>query len=109
MRNCLALSKQLVSRFELADDLFGCVPGAFHGEVPGPVWPDDHSHSPWTDPRVSRHLRSSCAPQQLRHSFVPVQLHLQPLDLLEKFSLLGLPLLLVLGVLASAEQLAGTV
>jgi len=49
VRNCLALSKQLVSRFELADDLFGCVPGAFHGEVPGPVWPDEDSHSPWTD------------------------------------------------------------
>jgi len=49
VRNCLALSKQLVSRFELADDLFGCVPGGFHGEVPGTVCPDEDSPSHWTD------------------------------------------------------------
>jgi len=55
VRNCLALSKQLVSRFELADDLFGYVPGAFHGGVPGPVWPDEDSHSPWTDFWGPRH------------------------------------------------------
>jgi hypothetical protein len=42
----LVLDKQLVSRFELADDLLGCVKGAFHGGVPGPVWPDEDSHSP---------------------------------------------------------------
>jgi hypothetical protein len=24
------------------------VPGAFHGEVPGPVWLAEDSHSPWT-------------------------------------------------------------
>jgi hypothetical protein len=24
------------------------VPGAFHGEVPDPVWPVEDSHSPWT-------------------------------------------------------------
>ena len=46
VRNCLALGKQLVSRFELADDLLGCVAGSFHGGVPGPVWPDEDSHSP---------------------------------------------------------------
>jgi len=33
------------------------VPGAFHGRVPGPVWPDEDSHSPWTDFRGPRHLK----------------------------------------------------
>ena len=50
--DALALGNQLVSRsllrrsvrLELADDLLGCVTGAFHGEVPGPVWPDEDSH-----------------------------------------------------------------
>jgi len=46
IRNCLALIKQLINRFELADDLLGYVPGAFHGEVPSAVWPDEDSHSP---------------------------------------------------------------
>jgi hypothetical protein len=45
----LALVDQLLCCFELADDLFGCVPGAFHGRVPGPVWPDEDSHSPRAD------------------------------------------------------------
>jgi hypothetical protein len=31
---------------ELADDLLRCVPGGFHGGVPGPVWPAEVSHSP---------------------------------------------------------------
>jgi hypothetical protein len=43
------LGNQLVSRFELADVLLRCVAGAFHGGVPGPVWPEEHSHSSWTD------------------------------------------------------------
>jgi hypothetical protein len=34
----------LLGSFQLADDLLRCVPGAFHGEVPGPVWPDEDSH-----------------------------------------------------------------
>jgi hypothetical protein len=25
------------------------VADSFHGGVPGPVWPDEDSHSPWTD------------------------------------------------------------
>jgi len=37
----LALGNQLLGSFELADDLLGCMPGAFHGEVPGPLWPSD--------------------------------------------------------------------
>ena len=61
----LALGKQLVSRsllrrslrLELADDLLECVTGAFHGGVPGPVWPDEDSHSPWTDFQGPGHLR----------------------------------------------------
>ena len=40
---------QLLGGLELADDLLRCVPGAFHGRVPGPVWPDEDSHSPWID------------------------------------------------------------
>jgi len=44
----LALGDQLLGGLELADDLLRIVPGAFHGEVPGPVWPDEDSHSPWT-------------------------------------------------------------
>ena len=45
----LALGDQLLSGLELADDLLSCVADSFHGEVPGPVWPDEDSHSPWTD------------------------------------------------------------
>jgi len=51
----LALGDQLLSGLELADDLLRRVPGAFHGRVPGPVWPDEDSHSPWTDLRGPRH------------------------------------------------------
>ena len=51
----LALSGQLLSDLELADDLFGCVADSFHDEVPGPVWPDEDSHSPWTDLQDPRH------------------------------------------------------
>jgi len=47
----LALDDQLLGSFQLADDLLRRVPGAFHGRVPGPVWPDEDSHSPWTDLR----------------------------------------------------------
>jgi len=50
----LALGDQLLSGFELADDLLGCVADAFYCEVPGPVWPDEDSHSPWTDVRGPR-------------------------------------------------------
>ena len=50
----LALSDQLLSDLELADDLLGCVADAFHGEVSGPVWPDEDSQSPWTDLRGPR-------------------------------------------------------
>lgn len=60
--NGLALGDQLLSGLELADDLYsfgeafgyGCVADAFRGEVPGPVWPDKDSHSPWTDFRGPR-------------------------------------------------------
>ena len=51
-----ALGDQLLSGFELADDLLGCVADSFHGEVPGPVWPDEDSHSPWTGFWGPRHL-----------------------------------------------------
>jgi len=57
----------------------------------------------------STSLRSSRASEQLRLFFEPLQIHLQPPDLLEQLSLLGLTLLLVLGVLAPAEQPAGSV
>ena len=52
----LALGDQLISGLELADDLLGYVADAFHGEVPGPVWPDEDSHSPWTDLRGPRQV-----------------------------------------------------
>jgi len=55
----LALDDQLLGSFQLADDLLRRVPGAFHGEVPGPVWPDEDSHSPWTDLRGPRHMSIS--------------------------------------------------
>jgi hypothetical protein len=44
-----ALSDQLLSGLEFADGLLVCVANAFHGEAPGPVWPDEASHSHWTD------------------------------------------------------------
>ena len=61
--NGLALGDQLLGspllrrslRLELADDLLGCVPGAFHGRVPVPVWSDEDSHSPWTECWGPRH------------------------------------------------------
>jgi len=40
--------------------------------------------------------------------FEPLQLHLQPVDLLEQLSLLDLPLLFVLSLFAPGEQLAGS-
>jgi hypothetical protein len=42
----LAPGDQLLGGLELADDLRRCVPGAFQGRVPGPVWPAEDSHSP---------------------------------------------------------------
>jgi hypothetical protein len=45
----LALGDQLLSGLELPNDLLGCVEGSFHAGVPGQVWPDEDSHSPWTD------------------------------------------------------------
>ena len=44
----LALGGQLIRGFDFADDLLGCVRGAFHVGVPGLVWPDWGSYS-WTD------------------------------------------------------------
>lgn len=44
-----ALGDQLLCRFQLADDLLGGVPGAFHGRVSGPVWTEEDSHLPQTD------------------------------------------------------------
>jgi len=51
----LALGDQLLGGLELADNLLRRVPGPFHGRVPGPVWPDEDSHSPWTSFRGPRH------------------------------------------------------
>jgi len=51
----LALGDQLLRGFQLADDLLGRVPGALHGYVSGPVWPDEYTHLPWTDFRGPRH------------------------------------------------------
>jgi hypothetical protein len=57
VRDCLAIGIELISRLELVDDLLGCVASSFHGGVPGPVWPDEVSHSPWTDLQGTRHWR----------------------------------------------------
>ena len=53
---------QLLGGLELADDLFRRVPGASHGEDPGPVWPNEVSHSPWTDLRGPRLCYQVLAP-----------------------------------------------
>ena len=55
----LALDDQLLSSFQLADDLLHRVPGESHGEIPGPVWPDEDSHSPWPDLRGPRQWQSA--------------------------------------------------
>ena len=52
------LGDQLLSGPELADDLRGCVPGAFYGRVHGPVWPAEVSHSHWTARQSPRQRRS---------------------------------------------------
>ena len=52
----VALGDQLLGNLKFAGDLLRCVPGAFHGRVPGPVWPDEDSHSPWTGCRGPRQL-----------------------------------------------------
>ena len=54
VKNGLALGN---SSFELADDLLGNESGSFHGGVPGPVWPNQDSHSLWTDSEGARHCR----------------------------------------------------
>jgi len=54
----LPLGDQLLRCFQLADDLLRRVPGAFHGQVPGPGWPAEDSHSPWSDFRGPRHTLS---------------------------------------------------
>ena len=53
----LALGDQLLGCFELANDLYRCMPGAFFSEVPGPGWPAEDSHSPWSGFRGQRHHR----------------------------------------------------
>ena len=52
----LALGDQLLGGSELADDLFCRLAGAFCDEIFGPVWPDEESHSPWTDLRGPRQI-----------------------------------------------------
>ena len=42
----LMCGKQLDIRYA---ELLSCLKDSFHGEVLGPVWPDEDSHSPWTD------------------------------------------------------------
>ena len=55
----LAMGDQLLSGLGLADDLLGCVDDAFHGEVLDPVWPDEYSHSLWTDVQGPRQENES--------------------------------------------------
>ena len=56
----LGLGDQLLSSSQFADDLLLCVADSLHGEVPGPIWPDEDSHSPWSifrRPRQFIHAR----------------------------------------------------
>ena len=48
---------------QLADDLLCGVSGALHGGIPGPVWPVEDSHSPWTGYRGPRHHQERQARQ----------------------------------------------
>ena len=99
----LALGDQLLCgsllrrsrRLELADDLLGCVPGAFHGRVPGPVWPAEDSHSPWTEFQGPRHTISATV--LINVSRVA---DLAVLPLLQSLSGLLVILLLSIGVLS---------
>lgn len=50
----MALVEVLLRGALLSDDLLGGVVPAFHGASPGPVWPNEDSHSPWTDLRGPR-------------------------------------------------------
>jgi hypothetical protein len=66
------LGQRRILRLELTDDLYYCgeafgygrVAGSFHGEVPGPVWPDGDFQSPWTDVRGPRQSGCSRSIQQ---------------------------------------------
>jgi hypothetical protein len=55
----LLLGDQPLGRFELADDLLVCLPGAFHGGVRGSVWPDEDFHSPWNGFHCPRQVSSN--------------------------------------------------
>jgi hypothetical protein len=46
-----AISCMAVVKF--ADDLFLCATGTLSGEVPGPFWPDENSHSTRTELQMS--------------------------------------------------------
>jgi len=52
----LTVGRQLLNGFEPENNLQGCVADSLHGGVPGPVWPDEDSHSPWTNSKAPRHL-----------------------------------------------------
>jgi hypothetical protein len=51
----LPMLDQRLSGLGLAENLLLRMPGAFHGEVPGPVWPGKDSHPPWPGCRGLRH------------------------------------------------------
>jgi len=75
VRNCLDLSKQLLSRVELADDLLWCMPGALHVENPaqsGRMWTFIHP-----GPISGDHALSA---RQLRGQLLYNQLDGQSLD-----------------------------
>jgi hypothetical protein len=87
----LALGDQLLGgpllrrslRLELADDLLRSVPGGFHGRVPGPVRPDEDSHSPWTDkggPRQTENDQANPTQCLLAPSGEVASLHAPPVQ-----------------------------
>lgn len=59
VRDGLALGELLLNGLELADDLLSGVVDSFHGGVPGLAWPDEDSHSPWTDIQGARQSESA--------------------------------------------------
>lgn len=45
LRHSLGLRNQPLGRFELVDDLLGCMRGSFHARLPGLTWTGEDDHS----------------------------------------------------------------
>ena len=76
----LVLGDQLLSSFELADDLLRRMPGAFHGEIPRSVWPDGDSHSPRTTPGHDKDLLTNLIKKLSEIKRIHLQVNLRALN-----------------------------